>query len=228
MGTYLVTGASSGIGEAVARRLRDRGDGLVLTARHRRRAEELRAEFPDSTLLVVDLEEAEHLEPGRLPDVLAGVVHAAGVVNVASLGDTEPEWLWRTVNVNLMAPMLLTRALLEPVRRGRGTHVFVNSGSGLRASPRWAAYSASKFGLRGFADSLRAEEAEHGVRVTSIYPGRTATPMQELVHQQEGADYDPTAWTSPETVAEAILGVLDLNEDATVPDLTIRPGASAS
>ena len=65
---------------------------------------------------------------------------------------------------------------------------------------------------------MRAEEAEHGVRVTSVYPGRTATAMQEKVHAHEGKDYDPEAWIRPETVADAILGVLDLGEDATVPD----------
>lgn len=222
MGSYFVTGASSGIGQVLARRLRDRGDHLYLTARHQRRAEELRAEFPDSTVLVADLEDT-HPTPSAVPEVLDGVVHAAGVVNVAPLADTEPEWLWRTVHVNLLSPMYWTRILLEPVRRGQGTHVFVNSGSGLRANPHWAAYSASKFGLRGFADSLRAEEAEHGVRVTSVYPGRTATAMQELVHDQEGKDYDPGEWLRPETVVDAILGVLDLSEDATVPDLTIRP-----
>jgi short-subunit dehydrogenase len=223
MGTYFVTGASSGIGQVLARRLQDRGDGLVLTARHRRRAKELRAEFPGSTVLVADLEDTHPPDPSGVPDVLDGVVHAAGVVHVAPLVDTDPQWLWRTVTVNLLAPMYWTRLLVEPVRRGRGTHVYVNSGSGLRANPSWSAYNASKFGLRGFADSLRAEEAEHGVRVTSVYPGRTATAMQELVHEQEGKDYDPGAWLRPETVADAILGVLDLGEDATVPDLTIRP-----
>ena len=130
---------------------------------------------------------------------------------------------WGTVTVNLVAPMLLTRLLLEAVRRARGTHVFVNSGSGLKANPGWAAYNASKFGLRGFADALRQEEAEHEVRVSSIYPGRTATRMQEQVHSQEGKTYDPDAWIRPETVAEEIVRVLDLSRDATVPDVVIRP-----
>jgi NADP-dependent 3-hydroxy acid dehydrogenase YdfG len=101
--------------------------------------------------------------------------------------------------------------------------VFVNSGAGLAAHPHWAAYAASKFGLRALADSLRAEEQEHRVRVTTVYPGRTATPMQEKVHAQEGKDYDASDWVDPTTVADAILHVLDLPDDATVSDLTIRP-----
>ena len=90
-------------------------------------------------------------------------------------------------------------------------------------NPTWAAYAASKHGLKALADSLRAEEAEHGVRVTSVYPGRTATAMQERVHAQEGKDYEPGQWIRPATVSDAILGVLDLGEDASVPDLSIKP-----
>lgn len=224
MGTYVVTGASSGIGRLVAHVLADRGDRLVLTARHERRADELRAEFADATVLVVDLEDVtRQVDTEQLPDALDGVVHSAGAVHVAALDRTEPDWLTRTVHVNLLAPMLWTQALLQPVRRGRGTHVFVNSGSGLRANPGWAAYNASKFGLRGFADALRQEEAEHGVRVSTVYPGRTATPMQEAVHRDEGEEYDPDPWIRPETVAGEIVRLLDLAPDATIPDLVIRP-----
>jgi short-subunit dehydrogenase len=224
MGRYVVTGASSGIGGLVAHVLADRGDDLVLTARHESRADELREEFAGATVLVVDLEDAtRQVDTEQLPDVLDGVVHSAGAVHVAALDQTEPGWLTRTINVNLLAPMLWTQALLEPVRRGRGTHVFVNSGSGLRANPGWAAYNASKFGLRGFADALRQEEAEHGVRVSTVYPGRTATPMQELVHREEGQAYDPDQWIRPETVAGEIVRLLDLAPDATIPDLVIRP-----
>jgi short-subunit dehydrogenase len=224
MGTYFLTGASSGIGQLVARTLADRGEHLVLVARHRRRAEELRGDFPGSTILTVDLEDADYpIDPSTLPEDLDGAIHSAGAVHVAPLGDTEPGWLWRTIHVNLLAPMLWTQALLEPVRRAHGTHVFVNSGSGLRANPGWAAYNASKFGLRGFADALRQEEAEHGVRVSSVYPGRTATPMQELVHREEGQEYDADQWIRPETVAGEIVRLLDLAPDATVPDLVIRP-----
>ena len=102
--------------------------------------------------------------------------------------------------------------------------MFVNSGAGLHANPEWSAYAASKHGLRALADSLRGEEKEHGVRVTSVYPGRTATPMQERVHEQEGKEYDAADWIRPETVADAILHVLDLPRDATIPDVTVSPG----
>ena len=102
--------------------------------------------------------------------------------------------------------------------------LFVNSGAGLTAHAQWGAYAASKHGLKALADSLRAEEHGNGVRVTSVYPGRTASPMQAKVHQQEGKDYDPARWIDPESVATTILMTLDLPRDAEVNDLTVRPG----
>jgi short-subunit dehydrogenase len=223
MATHFVTGATSGIGAVVAQRLHQRGDQLVLLARNEDKAATLAESFPGCRTVVADLARPESIElPADLPD-LTSVVHAAGVVDVALVGDSTPESLAGTVTVNLVAPMLLTRALLEPVRRARGTHVFVNSGSGIRANPRWASYNAAKFGLRGFADSLGQEEAGHGVRVSSIFPGRTATAMQEQVHAQEGKEYDAGEWIRPETVAQAILDVIDLSRDATMPEVVIRP-----
>jgi short-subunit dehydrogenase len=99
----------------------------------------------------------------------------------------------------------------------------VNSGAGLRANPGWAAYAASKFGLRALADALRAEERPHGVRVTSVFRGRTATPMQEKVHSQEGKAYDASDWVRAATVVDAIVSVLDLPPDATIPEVSVSP-----
>ena len=77
--------------------------------------------------------------------------------------------------------------------------------------------------MLALADALRGEEKPHGVRVTTIFPGRTATPMQEKVHRQEGRDYDGSAWIDPETVASTILHVLDLPRDATISDVSVQP-----
>ncbi|HWM35594.1 MAG TPA: short chain dehydrogenase, partial [Streptomyces sp.] len=72
-------------------------------------------------------------------------------------------------------------------------------------------------------DALRAEEGGHGVRVTSIYPGRTATPMQEKVHRQEGKEYDPERWIPADAVATTLLTALDLPRGTEVTDLTVKP-----
>ena len=137
-----------------------------------------------------------------------------------------PAEVWRrTLDVNLAAPAELTRLALPALRAARGRVVFVNSGAGLNASASWSAYAASKFGLRALADALRAEERGSGVGVTSVFPGRTATPMQQKVHEQEGVEYDEAEWIRPESVVAAILTALDLPRDADLTDVRVRPGA---
>ena len=223
MATHLVTGAGSGIGRLVAERLLERGDDLWLLARSPERAHDLRADFAGATVLVADLAWPESVESLELPGSLDSLVHAAGVIELGSIADLSVEDWASQLRVNLVAPAALTRVALAALRAARGTVVMVNSGAGLRAHPRWSAYAASKHGLRALADALRAEEQERGVRVTSVYPGRTATPMQGKVHDQEGKTYAPDAWIDPGTVADAILHVLDLPRDASISDLTIRP-----
>jgi short-subunit dehydrogenase len=225
MGVHLLTGAGSGIGAVLAGRLLERGDDLVLIARSTERASALRSELPGATVLVADLADADALERlvPELPDRLDSLVHAAGAVDLGSVAELATAVWHEQLAVNLVAPAVLTRVALPAVRAAKGTVVFLNSGAGLVAHPQWSAYAASKHGLRALADSLRAEELEHGVRVTSVYPGRTATPMQEKVHDQEGKEYDAGAWIEPSSVVDAILHVLDLPGDATLTDLTLRP-----
>jgi NAD(P)-dependent dehydrogenase (short-subunit alcohol dehydrogenase family) len=223
MSRHLVTGAGSGIGWALAERLLERDDELVLVARDGERAHDLREALPGSTVLVADLADAAQVEALELPDRLDSVVHAAGVIELGSVASLSTSAWQEQLAVNLVAPAVLTRLALPALRAAGGTVVFVNSGAGLFAHPQWSAYAASKAGLRSLADALRAEEAPAGVRVTSVYPGRTATPMQAQVHAQEGRDYDPAQWIEPATVVEAILHVLDLPGDATISDLTLRP-----
>lgn len=222
---HVLTGAGSGIGLALARRLADRGDALVLIARTDARAAELEDTFERAQVLVADLADPGTLNGlGRQVD--GGVdtlVHVAGVVDLAPVARLRLADWEEQVAVNLTAPAVLTRELLPHLRASSGTVVFVNSSAGLSASAEWSAYAASKFGLRALADALRAEEVESGVRVSTVYPSRTATPMQEKVHAQEGRTYDASRWISPETVVDTILHVIDLPADATIPDVTVRP-----
>ncbi|CAI9417116.1 SDR family oxidoreductase [Nocardioides sp. T2.26MG-1] len=220
---HLVTGAGSGIGAALTRRLHERGDELVLLARSEERAAELRTACAGATVLVADLARPEAVESLALPERLDSVVHAAGIVELGPVAELSVDDWATQLRVNLVAPAALTRVALPALRAARGTVVFVNSSAGLTAHPRWAAYAASKHGLRALADSLRGEEAATGVRVSTVFPGRTATPMQEKVHEQEGKEYDAGQWIRPETVADTILHLLDLPRDATVPEVVVRP-----
>lgn len=228
MKTHLLTGAGSGIGLAIARRLSDRGDRLILIGRDDARAGELAAMFPGADAIGADLRHpdslAAALSGSRIPDRIDTVVHAAGIVDLGTVADLPTASWTDQLTVNLVAPAEITRLLLPSVRAARGQVLFVNSGAGLTAHPQWSAYAASKHGLKALADALRGEEAAHGVRVTTVYPGRTATPMQAKVHDQEGRDYDPSAFIDPESVASAALAALDLPRDAIVPDISVRPG----
>jgi len=209
--THLVTGAGSGIGQAVADRLAERGDRVVRLTRE-----------------VVDLADAVAVARWAADfaedlEQLDSLLHVAGTVDLGSVAELDLETWQRHLAVNLTAPTVLTAPLLPALRAAGGTVVFVNSSAGLVANASWSAYAASKFGLRALADSLRAEEAEHGVRVTTVFPSRTATPMQEKVHEQEGRTYDASRWIRPGTVADSIVHVLDLPPDATIPELVVRP-----
>ncbi|CAL9535971.1 putative oxidoreductase [Streptomyces sp. enrichment culture] len=228
MATHVITGAGSGIGAAVARRLHARGDDLVLHARDAARAKELAAAFPGAKTLVGDLADPDKLSWAlshqTLPDRVDSLLHIAGVVDLGPVGELTTKTWRRQIDVNLIAPAELTRLFLPQLRVAQGHVVFVNSGSGLHAHAEWAAYAASKHGLKALADALRQEEHANGVRVTSVYPGRTASPMQAKVHQQEGKEYDPARWIDPESVATTVVMALDLPRDAEVNDLTVRPG----
>lgn len=229
MTTHLITGAGSGIGAALAERLTARGDELWLLVRDAGRAAQLRERFPAAQTLVGDLGEPSRLSWAlghqTLPPRVDSLIHVAGIVELGPVAET-PVAVWQQqLNVNAVAPAELTRLLLPALRAARGHVVFVNSGAGLRVSPEWGSYAASKFAVRAIADALREEEHGNGVRVTTVYPGRTATPMQAKVHQQEGAAYDAARWIDPASVATTILAALDLPRDAELTELTVRPGA---
>jgi NAD(P)-dependent dehydrogenase (short-subunit alcohol dehydrogenase family) len=227
MKTHLITGAGSGIGASIADALYDRDDRLVLVARSVDRGAELTTRWPGSVVVVADLADPlateVAFEAAELPDLLDSVVLSAGIGSIGRVSGVNAAAWNDVLSVNLVSPAVVTRACLPAVRRAQGTVVFVNSGAGLTSGPGWSPYAASKFGLRAVADALRAEEQAAGVRVTTIYPGRVATPMQEALHEYEGSPYDPSQWIQPETVARAVLQAIDLTPDATMNDITLRP-----
>ncbi|MCX5011575.1 SDR family oxidoreductase [Streptomyces sp. NBC_00555] len=228
MATHLITGAGSGIGAAVAARLHARGDDLVLLARDAGRGKQLVERYPGARALVGDLADPDRLSwafsKQAIPERIDSLLHIAGIVDLGPVGELRPKTWHQQLNVNLIAPAEVTRLLLPTLRASHADVLFVNSGAGLHAHADWSAYAASKHGLKALADSLREEEKANGIRVTSVYPGRTASPMQAKVHSQEGKEYDAAAWIDPESVATTIVMAIDLPRDAEVNDLSIRPG----
>ncbi|MDZ7800492.1 MAG: SDR family oxidoreductase [Trueperaceae bacterium] len=226
----LITGASSGIGAATARALAGPGRTLLLNGRNEAALQEVAAEVRGlgGTAEAHPADLGDDAAVQRLADgvrqPLDVLVHAAGVVGLGSVAELPVAALDEQYRLNVRAPFALTQALLPRLREARGLVVFVNSGAGQRAKPDWGGYAASKFALRALADALRDEEAAAGVRVSSVYPGRTATPMQREVRRQEGGPYQPEAYLRPEAVANVIKDLIGVPASATVPDVSVRPG----
>jgi NADP-dependent 3-hydroxy acid dehydrogenase YdfG len=105
----------------------------------------------------------------------------------------------------------------------KGQIVFINSSSGRHAKANAGHYGATKHALKGFADSLREEVNASGVRVLSLFLGRTATPMQAAIHEFEGRSYRPDALIQPEDVAFVVAASLSLARNAEITDISMRP-----
>jgi NAD(P)-dependent dehydrogenase (short-subunit alcohol dehydrogenase family) len=228
--TAVVTGAGSGIGRAVALALAELGAHVHLVGRDAGRLASVAAEAER-----VDGRATPHAgdvsDPRLVGTVADGLgsaglevlVHSAAVLHRGELAATTLAEVDEQLAVNLRGPFLLTQKLLPALRQVGGQVVFVNSSAGLAVARAVGAYCASKHALRALADVLRLEENEHGVRVLSVYPGRTATPTQERLHALEGKVYRPAELLQPDDVAAAVLAALALPRTAEVTDLQIRP-----
>lgn len=216
----IVTGASSGIGAAIASGLAAEGAAVTAVARAPGPA------APGLAWAALDL--ASDAAIGDFVQAQAGgaldlLVLAAGLLEGGGVAETPIAHLDRQLQVNLRAPWLLVQGLLPALRRGEGQVVLVNSSVWLNAKAGGAGYAASKYALRAFADALRAEVNPDGIRVVSVYPGRTASRMQEALHAAEGAPYRPERLLQPQDVAASLLAALALPRTAEITDLHIRP-----
>lgn len=230
--TAVVTGASSGIGRAIAVELAIHGASLCLLGRRPRVLSELGHRLGESARCMVyqvDLSSEEQIEKfaagferkGGKPDIL---VHSAGVIAIGAVESAPLEEFDRQLEINVRAPYLLTQLLLPALKTRRGQIVFVNSNAGLCATPGSGQYSASKHALTGLADSLRAE-VKGQVRVMSVYAGSTATPMQAALHVSKGRAYRPELLIQAEDVASLVAHALTLPSTVEVTALHLRPAA---
>jgi NADP-dependent 3-hydroxy acid dehydrogenase YdfG len=150
--------------------------------------------------------------------ILNAAAHATGLIETASVLEFD-----RQYRTNVRAPYILTQALLPMLKARRGQVVFINSSSGIVAKPASAQYDSTKHALKAIADSLRGEVNSHGIRVLSVYLGRTASEMQERIHHIEGKPYRPELLLQPEDVASMIVNAISLSSTAEVTDIHIRP-----
>src|SRR5262245_658578 len=224
----VVTGASSGIGRAIALGLVAAGGRVLAVGRSSERLESLAGEGGDAVVpIVADLESDDGIFAvaraalgGESVDVL---IHSAGTIALGSLESVSVADLDRDYRVNLRAPFELTRLLIPALRDVGGQVVFVNSSAARRPGASNVAYAATKAGLRALADGVRQDVNRHGVRVLTVYVGRAATPMQKAVHEHEGRPYRPESLLRVEDVAEVVVASLSLPRSGEITDVAVRP-----
>ena len=228
----VVTGASSGIGKAIALSLAERGAEVCLVARRHEAlesvAEQVRSSGTQGHVCPADLTRDEDIRKltEKLRDdfgkvdilVLCGGAIFHGPAENAALADFD--LMYRS---NLRGHYALTQALLPLLRKRPGQIVFINSSAGLRSPANVGQFSATQHALRAVADSLRDEVNADGIRVLSIFPGRTATPRMAALFEKEGRLYRPELLMQPEDIASMVTHALDLPRTAEVTDISMRP-----
>lgn len=221
----LLTGATGGLGRAIAKALDERGAHLLLTGRKQDALEELAGELRSAEALAADLSKRDDVAalPGRAGQVDV-LVHNAGLPGSGRLESFTPEQIDRVLDVNLRAGIMLTLALLpEMTGRGRGHLVYVSSMSGKIPTVRASVYGATKYGLRGFAGGLRDDLHGSGIGVSTVFPG----PIQGA-GMWDDAGIELPRWVptkSPEDVGKAVVKALDTNK----PEIAVAdPGQRAA
>lgn len=228
----VVTGASRGIGKAIALALANRGAKLCLVGR---RAEMLELAAADARVWAqqvnvypTDLTLDPHIE--RLGTNLRRdfgqvdiLIHSAGVYFQGKVQDAPIQQFDEQFRTNVRGPYLLTQTLLPLLKICPGQIVFVNSTVGLNARATVGQYAATQHAVKAIADCLREEVNADGIRVISVFPGRTATPRQELIFRSEDRDYRPELLLQPEDVASVVLHALSLPRTAEVTNIHLRP-----
>ena len=213
----LITGSSQGLGLAIAREYAARGLGLVLTARHARRLEQVARELAELTPVIAipgDVADSAHLHTlvetaearfGRI-DLLVNNASELGPSPMPELQSLQPGDFERILKVNLVAPLELAQLVLPGMRsRGTGLIINVTSDAGVEAYPTWGGYGASKAGLEHLSRVLAAELEGSGIRVYVVDPGDMDTAM----HRAAEPGVDLSHLPAPETIAPAFVRLLD-------------------
>ncbi|GAA4478374.1 SDR family oxidoreductase [Gluconacetobacter asukensis] len=221
----LVTGATSGIGFAIVEILATDHD-VIACGRSKAGLERLAA-IPHVRPVYLDL-----TDPASFPPLVAHaprldvLVHSAAISERHTLEQGNPAAWQTSFAMNVFAPAELTRIFLPALRATRGQVVFIGSGAGTRAVPGHIIYSATKFALRAMADALRLEEVDNGLRVATVAPGPTATPMNRADRDPLDTDEPHLARGSlsdPKAHAAAVRLVVDAPPDSQVTEITVRP-----
>lgn len=219
-----ITGASSGIGKALALQLDKKGAKLVLSARNKQALEQVASACKDALVLPLDLAHAENFEAltKNVLDHFGSIdflINNGGNSQRATADETSNEVARQLMEVNYFGPTLLTKAVLPVMKKqGRGHVVVLSSIAGKFGFYLRSSYSAAKHALHGFFDSLRLEEENNGIRVTLICPGKIRTNMSKNALKADGSAHAKMDQTmdegmSAEECAEKISAAIEANKE---------------
>ncbi len=222
--TVVVTGASSGIGQATATLLLAHGYRVIGIARD---FGNCTLDHPGLMTIELDLSRLDEL-PERLEELardhasITGLVCCAGSGRFGSLEEFSYDQVRALIDLNLTSQVYAVRALLPSMkRRHNGTIILMGSEAALAGGKRGAVYSATKFGLRGLAQSLRLECASSGIRVSIINPGMVNTGFFDALDFRPGDDADN--YILPEDVATAVLAVIEARSGTVIDEINLSP-----
>lgn len=228
----LVTGATSGIGKSIAFKLLAEDVEVIFTGRNFDGIEQeiFNLSIPNSNyhliradlLLDEDLKKLVH-RIAEITDQIDILVHSAGIINIGSIEESDNSGLETMFKLNVMAPYFITQKLLPTLKKQKGSIVFINSTAGLDSWANISHYAASKHALTAISKSLREEVMPFGIKVISIHPGGTDTPMQKQIQQMEGKKYDPSLFMSPGLVADTTLQAIKASDASITMDIIIKP-----
>lgn len=226
----VVTGAGGGIGRALARELAGRDATVWLVGRSRGALEgtahacgTARARIRPTDLTDDASTEALVREIGVEAHVIDVLAHCAGVIGHGTIEQTAVEELDRQYRANVRAVYGLSQRLLPVLRNGPGQIVVLNSSIVSGAPAGTGQFAATQHALRAITDTLRQEVNGDGIRVLSVFPGRTATSRQEELYAQRGNEYRPELLLQPDDIATMVVTALLLPRTAEVTDIHIRP-----
>lgn len=229
--TAVITGATKGIGKSIALAIIAKGANVICCGRN---FSILKKELGN----MVNSQDKIHFCPSdflkkgdiiRLCECIINrstnidiLIHSAGIIRFGPFENSTQEDFDAMWNVNLLAPYLITQRLLPFLQKSKGTIVFVNSTAGLDSWANISQYAATKHALTAMANSLKQELAPSGIKILSVYPGSTDTPMQRQIQEQQGNRYVPDKFMSPDILAEVVLRSICISEDGINSDIIVK------
>lgn len=225
----IITGASSGIGEAIAKELDAAGMKLVLTARSQDKLEHLAANLKQATAIAGTITEPEL--PQKLVDTaiktfgqLDVVLNNAGMMTVGSIEDVDIDSICQMVRLNVESVYRMAYTTLRHFKKGgRGFLINTSSIAGLKTAPTYAAYNGTKFAVEAFTDSLRVELAGTGIKVAAIAPGTVDTGLYDRWSKEEKDYITSGGALQAEDIARSVRFILEQPDHVLIPRLLVVP-----